>query len=209
MPRSGSTWSFNVCRLLLEGRRLRYAGYEEHLSSIYAEIAEHDAVVKSHGLDELGDALLAHGQCKAIYTRRAPEDAVASCMQMFGMTFESALERVAHSVELWQSWRSFEGVVAVDYATILEAPVQQIERISAHIEVHAAPSRIETIAHRLSLDQTKALSDELAQSPAQLNEHGYHDETLLHPSHIRNGTIGYGSTILNDEQRRKCAALVL
>ena len=85
MPRSASTWSFNACRLLLAASNPAYAGYEEHLARVYPAIADQTAIVKSHVVDELGDELIRGGKCRAIYTWRAPEDAVASCVNMFRM----------------------------------------------------------------------------------------------------------------------------
>jgi hypothetical protein len=96
MPRSGSTWSFNVVLHLLcraEPGCVLHSGYEESLPRFleWTPPSATGAVLKCHDLDPLARALVQMGAALVIYTWREPADAVASCMRMFGQHFDAAL----------------------------------------------------------------------------------------------------------------------
>jgi len=102
MPRSASTWSYNVALGLLRRSASGevHGGYDDNLPRFLGSLpasAAH-AVVKSHSLDSAGRSLVQLGVAKVIYTWRNLADAVASFMTMFGADFDHAIAAVAWSI---------------------------------------------------------------------------------------------------------------
>src|SRR6476660_8314714 len=90
MLRSGSTWSFNVCRLMgkvIAGRERKpmWSGYlmAEETGAFFNQV-ENDrpgpTILKIHKLTPRGLDLLHSGGAKAVCTFRDPRDCVASMM---------------------------------------------------------------------------------------------------------------------------------
>src|SRR5437764_605665 len=94
MHRSGSTFSFNVVRELLQRRG---GAYQEVCSSVTSAVERSDGsghvLVKEHLFDDVTLRLVELGAVKAVCTIRRPEDAVASLMETFGLGLD---ESIAH-----------------------------------------------------------------------------------------------------------------
>src|SRR5580704_11060212 len=107
--RSGSTWSFNVCRLLghlLAKRRsqrcgmacLREQSLEQFLQA-EANLRDGPAVIKVHEVGPVAREWIRAGRAKAVCTFRDPRDCVASDMAFTGAGFDAAVQRVAISLK--------------------------------------------------------------------------------------------------------------
>lgn len=205
MPRSASTWSFNVCVELL--RRLRpgediHAGFADELSEFLASAPDSDhVVVKCHGLDDGGRALLRDGRAQAIYTHRDPADAVASAMQMFDTPFPDALAAIEASLVLHREHRRAGTALILAYDDIVGAPIDAVGAIAAYLGLDAAPELLDAVAAATSLDRARELS-------SNLRSHSYDRTTLLHPGHVRDGSSGYGRAKLTPEQLTELEATV-
>src|SRR5437016_1457023 len=102
MPRSASTWTYNVTMALLGGTGRRvHGGYGDRLVEFLksAPPAEH-LVVKSPFLTPVGRALARTGAARVIYSWRDPADAIGSAMAVFGKPFDELLAVIDASLEL-------------------------------------------------------------------------------------------------------------
>jgi hypothetical protein len=205
MPRSASTWSFNVVvnllRLLVPSSRI-HAEYRETFAALVNSLppeCDH-AVVKSHQLDHAARELCRAGAAKVIYTWRSPVDAVASYMKMFDQPFDEGLKAIRDSLRLHEFHRAIGGCCTIAYEIITEKPRTAIAEIAAHLGLDAPDRVIEEVDHCTSFKRMKEAADRLdKRSPASLAESGgllYDHETLLHRFHIRDGRTGYGREIL-------------
>jgi hypothetical protein len=212
MPRSASTWSFNVVvnllKLLAPSSRI-HAEYREDFAALVNSLQpEYDhAVVKSHQLDHAARELCRAGAAKAIYTWRSPVDAVASYMKMFNQPFDEGLKAIRDSLRLHEFHRAVGGCCTIAYDIIKGKPRKAIAEIAAHLGLDAPDSVIEEVDHCTSFNRMKEAADQLdKRSPVLLAESGgllYDRETLLHRSHIRDGRTGYGREILTPEQQNR------
>jgi hypothetical protein len=215
MPRSASTWTYNVVLALLRGLHPLaelHSGYDEDISHFLESgrsTATH-SVVKCHELDPRGRAMVESGQAKAIYTWRDPADAVVSCMHMFGYDFESALAVIGSSLELHRFHRTTGSALIVAYEQIVTATNETVTTIATYLGLHDDPEMIRTIALESSLERVKESVDSLAGSDRFVRDAGleYDPETLLHRSHIRNGGFGYGREALTAQQVGRIDALL-
>jgi hypothetical protein len=132
MQRSGSTFSYNVVRELLNhrGGTLTYAS--NSLDDLLSDSSEVDnAIVKSHSPDKFINALLAKKGIPCVCTVRKPEDAIASWSQVFGFTLEESVETFAN----WLAWhqRMHVNMLNVSYEEIDRYPLLAINKISKYL----------------------------------------------------------------------------
>ena len=217
MPRSASTWAFNVvlglCRATDPSSEV-YSGYDENVERFFASTpptAVH-VVVKCHGLDPYGRTLVRSGAAKTIYTWRDPADVVASCMAMFGYDFERAFAAVESSFVLCDFLRRAGTALIMAYGEITTTPVEAVARIMDYLGLEPNESVAAGIAEENSFERTKAKADQLShRNDTELMWAGdvaYDSETLLHPGHIRDGRSGYGRESLAPDEIARCDALL-
>jgi hypothetical protein len=216
MPRSASTWSFNVAMGLLRhvssGRQV-YGGYHENVAQFLKSVppAASHVVLKCHSLDAVGRTLARTGEAKVIYTWRDVADAVVSSLGMFGGDFEDALASIDSSLELYRFHRHGGNAVIVGYEEITTAPLTAVRRVAAYLGVEEHSEIIREVAEENSFERTREKVEKVNASTNQLirlGHAGYDPETLLHQHHIRDGRSGYGREILTVEQIARVDALM-
>jgi hypothetical protein len=101
MFRSGSTFSFNIARELLEAKALTATSLRAPHEST-ADIPEdcRHLVVKTHAPDEPSRKLIELGAIKCICTFRSPEEAITSWMHTFGFSLDESIK----SFREWVNW---------------------------------------------------------------------------------------------------------
>jgi hypothetical protein len=132
MPRSGSTFTFNMARetLLRRGSVAAIAG--DSLAEALNHLAGEDhLLIKSHGTDEPLRRLIQGGGAVCVCSYRKPEEAVASWMRTFDFGFEHALQLI----EAWIQWHAGIAHLAlnIDYREIERRPLWTILRIQHHL----------------------------------------------------------------------------
>ena len=188
MPRSGSTFSFNVAREILSARG---AVYQEACSDVVGAVgrsagADH-VLVKTHNLDEPSVVALARaGAMRIIMTVRRVEDAMASWFDAFDAVPEPiALGVMQHWICLFPHLRT--KALIIPYEQIDRRPWLAVWRIARAICPIVYPSEVLAITHRLSnatvKRQTDALSIE-AQGVIDAGFSHYDARTFFHRRHI-------------------------
>jgi hypothetical protein len=210
MPRSASTWSFNVVTGLL--RRSNPAqtlcgGYDEDVVRFLSGIDWNTthAVLKCHSLDQFGQRLAHLGAAKVVYTWRDVADATVSYMRMFGNDFEHALDVMDTSLQLYRFHFESGNAVILGYDDIMSYPGDAIELIARYLGIEARPDLIAEVNEETSLKRVRQKVEQLNSDEAQhrLIRHEntrYDPETLLNVNHIRDGGSGYGRALLSAEQ---------
>lgn len=218
MPRSASTWSFNVVMQLLRHtypHSTIYGGYDEDFGRFLASapVTVNHAVLKCHTLDAVGKALAQIGAAKFIYTWRNIEDAIASCMLMFGYSFDHSLDLIGKSLELYHFHLQHKSALVIGYAEVIKKPGPAIGRIAEYLGMDHNPNVIHLVAKETSLEAMREKVEGL-EDPSQqkllipIENTAYHPEHLLHPRHIRNGGFGYGHKLLDTGQRQLVNELI-
>jgi Sulfotransferase domain len=209
MVRSASTWSFNVALKLVracDGYRKAFGLYDEDPAVLLAAARPRlsHVIIKSHKLVPSGHELCCSGAVKAIYTWRHPYDAAASCMRMFGFSFEQARNSLCSALRVWSFHRATDSACIIPYEQIVTNAAEQIERIASYLGLSATPEIIRQVAEETSFQYLKRLSQRIdtLESPRLVRKDGclFDRETLLHKNHIRNGGVGYGARFLNRAQ---------
>ena len=212
--RSGSTWSFNVCRLLGEllarrqGRQFGSVYLEEQRLDQFLQVdvllREGVGVVKSHALGPIALEWIRTGKAKAVCTFRDPRDCVASDMPFWGKGFEPSMNRVAASLRLLSHYHDFGRTMFVRYEEMMHDRLWQIRRIAAYLQVAVDQNEVGWIDSMTNMQCSKKIAEEL---PARSDgvdvvlENRLRDRvTLLHANHIGSGKVGKWKEDLTAEQ---------
>lgn len=210
MPRSASTWSYNVVTGLL--RRWNPAqtvqgGYDEDVARFLRGIDPNTmhAVLKCHSLDAVGYTLVRIGAAKVVYTWRDIADATVSYMRMFGNDFEHALDVMGTSLQLYRFHLESGNAVILGYNDIMSCPEKAIELIARYLGIEGRPDLIAAANEETSLERVREKvgqldSDEVRRRLIRHENTIYDPETLLNVNHIRDGGSGYGRALLSPEQ---------
>jgi hypothetical protein len=206
MPRSGSTWSFNVVLNLL-----KVTHPTAQIESLYSETAAQlledrradFLVVKCHFMDPVGQAAMSSGAVPSVYTARDPREAVCSMMVFAGATFEDSLGAIIHSLEFYEAQRRFGGIVAISYADIVSQPYHSISRIADHLGVtadSASVSEVERLCARDALGQISANIETFgADEVHREDRYLYHLPTLIHRHHFTDSGVAWREHLSADQ----------
>ena len=187
MPRSGSTFSFNVAREILSARGAVYQEACEDIVGVVGRSGGADHVlVKNHNLDEPSLALARAGAMRIIMTVRRVEDAMASWFDAFDTVPEPiALSIMHHWIGLFQQLRT--KALIVPYGQIDRRPRLAAWRIARAICPIVYPSEILAITHRLSKATVKRQTDTLPIDAPGVIDAGfshYDARTFFHRRHV-------------------------
>lgn len=205
MPRSGSTWAFNVALKLLRSSDLnrRTFGFYNENPAVHAAAVKprfSNLVIKAHTVDPSSRELCRTRALQAIYTWRNPYDVVASSLRMFGFSVEHWTAVLQASLGVWSFHRATNSACIVSYDTIVNQPAAGIANIADYLGLSIEPRRMDVIAEEVSFGNLRHFSQHVDQLDPErvVRKDGYvfDRETLLHQSHIRNGATGYGSRTL-------------
>ena len=214
MPRSGSTWSFNVCRRLLHnaaGAERVFADYvgegkklDEHINR-NGELQKIQ-IIKFHYPSQRIVNLVADDVAKNVFTIRHPLDAIASAKDVLRLPFDVALHKIKRSLEAFDVWREKSSSLFVYFDDIMADSKRQTRRVADYLGLTADDAVIERIAEETSFERARATAEKLASMPKERlawRDGFYYDaETLYHIGHAPKGTARDWRTELSaDEQR--------
>lgn len=211
MPRSGSTWAFNVCLRLVRLRWPRanvYCGFGSPVGEQLNEMGpEHDhAVLKTHSLDIDGMALSLTKAARSIHTYRDPYDAVFSFAEMFDLRFDAALAALRAGLVTRAFHRAYDNALMVPYHQIRRAPKRTIREIADYLGVTLGPAQVSLIHGEMAFEKLKKWSSTIGDDPGRRVERlrgiAYDPESNFFRNHIRDGRSGNGRRMLTLEQRR-------
>jgi hypothetical protein len=215
MPRSGSTWSYNVVRSLLKRRgRLDttvhgWIDNEVQLDDLLGayDDSTSDLVVKVHRLGELALEYIRKGRAKNVFTVRDPRDTVVSIHWMWKEPIEQiiASKRFQYIGALYRRLDEDGKTLFVDYPSLLLQPAATIERVAIYLGIPLTPGE----AHAIQGDHEIRKVAQFSSSPAmQLFKESYDPETLLHKNHVRDGSQGYWARYLSEQQAQEILAQI-
>ncbi len=217
MPRSASTWSYNVAVGLLRRSATGEVagGYDENMHRFARAIAPSAAhvVLKCHSLDPTGLMLSQTGAAKVIYTWRDPADAVASFMTMFNVDFDHAFAVISASLDLCRRHSRGGKALILGYGEIVGEPLLSVAKVADHLGLELPEDAIAGTAEETSLPRMREKTAAIGSLDYghRLIRHErtlYDPDTLLNLDHIRNGGSGYGSEALTPAQLRQIDELV-
>jgi len=220
--RSGSTWSFNVCRLLgqlladrrgesltsayLEGQKL------DHFLQAEAFLGQGPAVFKAHFIAPMALEWIRTGRAKAVCTIRDPRDCVASDLGFTGQGFDKSVTRVVKCLGYLKSYLDFGRTLFIRYEEMMNDRLAQIRLIAAHLQIRIDQKEAESIDHQTNLVAARKHCQELGKlgddrTHMVVGTHRRHHVTLLHDNHVDTGKVDRWKEDLTAEQGRHLTQL--
>ena len=187
MPRSGSTFSFNVARDVLGARG---TVYQEATADIAGAINRSKGaryvLLKSHALDAPSMGMARTGAIPIIITIRRVEDAIASWITTFETHPEDmAIETMRNWLRMYRALRS--RALTVHYNQIDRHPWLAAWRIARTVCPEIRPTEVIQIARRFKKAAIKRQADAMDPSADKVQDIGfsYFDtETFFHRRHV-------------------------
>ena len=186
MPRSGSTFSFNVGRevLLARGRVHQEATHDVAGALERSGRADH-VLLKAHAVDHATMVLARHGALRTVITVRRIEDSIASWIDTFGW---SDAEAVGHLRDWIQLYIALRGVaLIVPYEQVDRRPAWAAWRIARFLHPGVSPIEVLRIARKFSRARVKAHADALIADGEGVTDIGfsfYDEQTYFHRRHV-------------------------
>lgn len=217
MPRSASTWAFNVSYALLKTGCPSAEIHRtlENGSCPALEIVESRVnweIMKCHRLGEYARGVFRSGNARSFYTHRDFYDAIASYLVMFRVSFDLALQTMRDSLDVYDFHCETGNFLCVSYESIVERPAETIRTMAEYLGLDLPDSAIELINEAHSFRAIKEFSANLKQAEGvQLVRNYiscYDQETQWHVRHVRNGGVGYGRKYLLPQQIAEIGDLI-
>jgi hypothetical protein len=214
--RSGSTWSYNVCRVLgqiLAKRRSQRCGMAclgdatlDQFLKTEVFLREGPAVIKVQEIGPVALEWIGDGRAKAVCTFRDPRDCVASDVVFWGGGFDASVQRVAASLKaLHASHKNSGHTLFVRYEEMMSDRAGQIRRIADYLEILISPVELEWVDAQTNMEASQKIAGVVGRLPqdrtdAVLGGHRRERVTLLHDNHIGSAKVGKWKEDLSAEQ---------
>jgi len=187
MPRSGSTFSFNVVREVLRIRgRIHQEACDDIIGAVHRSDGANHVLVKTHKLDATSMELAEAGAMRIIITVRRVEDAMASWFDAFDAASEEiALQIMRDWLCLFRHLRS--RALIVSYEEIDRRPWFATWRIARAVCPAIGPAEVIRIARRFSKAEVKRQADQLAPDASEVTDIGFSyfdNATFFHRRHV-------------------------
>lgn len=215
MIRSGSTRSFNICRLLLEraGKLDRtvagYVGEGEAADRVLEQLdaESQDVLLKMHNPGPYAEQMIREGRAKDVYTHRDPRDAIVSAHRIWNWSIEDAIGSLATIMPVFERrWQS-NNTLFIAYSDIVAHSDVVVRRIADYLGIHVDTATEASISAATSMEAArKAASDPATPVHHKFDSH-YDPVTLLHKGHIRDGRSGYWRQHLSEDQAARVVEL--
>ena len=211
LPRSGSTWVYNVARELL-GRRYPAGpiacGFSDDLAALGAIQSRpvRCFLVKAHNPRGELRALLGSTNVRLLISIRDPRDAVASLMQSFRLAFHEAACAVYSSARAVAEIARSHHHLLLRYEDGFPNDVATVERICDALGCTEEAPVLSGIHHELSRAGVSQRIGELGRrgvfkpAPAFAT---WDPKTQWHPDHLGDGRVGKYAEVLTAGQIRR------
>jgi hypothetical protein len=212
MMRSGSTWSYNVCRIIgmliaEQTQSTLYCGYRDSKSLdefLREKIDSAIVVYKLHSPASLALELIRNKNAKNICTVRDPRDCVASRQLIADESLDVSINFIKDNLYYVDLYKQINNTLFIRYEEMILHPLEQIREIADYLGIRLPTDILLEIDKQTSLHNAKKICDSLKYKPREslLNVGQYLTDpvTCLHENHIHGGVCGRWKTELSREQ---------
>lgn len=187
MPRSGSTFSFNVVREVLRARgTVHQEACDDLLGALHRSSGADHVLVKAHSFDVQTLELVRAGAVRTIVTLRRVEDAMASWFEAFDeLPEESSIQIMRDWLHQFPQLRPQACTIA--YEQIDRRPWLATWRIARAVCPRVGPAEVTRIARRFSKSEVKRQVRTITRGGLGITDIGFSqfdDATFFHRRHV-------------------------
>lgn len=214
MMRSGSTWSYNVCRLVgaMAAKQLNLPFGSTYLDGKHldnfirnrAPKRKGIMVIKSHFPGALALKLIKLNRVNSICTLRDPRDCIASRQVFNEESFEKSVRFIKGNLSYVDFYQNAGSTLFIRYEEMKSDPAAKIRDIAAYLRINLTDQHVADIHERTSMEKAAEIAEAIESRPREElirdRDHYVDPETNLHEGHIRGGKIGRWKDELSAEQ---------
>lgn len=209
MPRSATTWAFNVTDRLLRGRGIRCEKLNANsaadvASALGRPIDGENLLVHFHDCPPELFAKLASPHVCMTYAFRDPRDVVVSQMRLHDVPLQAAAQMTANACRtLMALLPHARNLMFIPYYSAKEHPKAVIHQLALHMGFIVGQEEVDAIAEATSPEAHKAVMNEVAAHSEATIETGlrtirFDPETLINDRHVQSGQTGRWRTELSE-----------
>jgi len=202
MPRSGSTFCFNIARDILRSRGDVLQMPSANLARVPEEArsATH-VLLKSHEADPACLSAVRGGSVRAICSLRRPEDAIASWIEVFGQDLDDSIAVMQRWILMFRQIETRASILS--FSLIERLPLVAAWRVARFVDPQASWSEIGRAARRVekrSVEHRLANLDPGAPGVTHIGFSYYESDTFLHRRHVSQDGSRRAARILTPDQ---------
>ena len=206
---SGSTWLYNVAiRILKEARpgKGAVAAFFADNSTMLPAGAEKAQilVIKSHEPSKAILFLTRFSRGKVLVSVREPRDSVASLMQRFGHSFESALRDVRVGAQHVVAMSREPGAMTLRYEDGFADDERTVDKVARFLGMRLSKAARGRIFRALTREAVRKKIARLHKDETDPNAFDF--TTQWHPGHVGDGRVGKFKSVLSPAQQKKIEA---
>jgi hypothetical protein len=185
MQRSGSTFTFNIARELLQQHGTVYQEPSDDLVAVINRSGDADhIIIKAHASNDFLSALARQKVISTICSVRNLDEAIASWMSTFGFDLETTLTQFKGWFDAYRKVRPY--ALTVPYSLIENDTLAVTTLIARHIFPETDVATIAALAEKYSKDNVHRMSATMEKSPdvRDIGFSFYDVKTFFHRRHV-------------------------
>ncbi|QDU81046.1 hypothetical protein Pla110_27830 [Polystyrenella longa] len=172
IPRSATTWAFNVCRHLYDFQGLQYKIYNptDYLQMeeliVTLDQQEH-AIIHGHDLTPNLLKLATLNQVRPFFNYRNPCDVVVSQIKLHDLDLETAIQITANAYTYLEPAMAMPGIMLIPYEHATSQPESIIYQMATKLSIFLPLDKAKEIAEETSYAKHKKVMDEVNREGAE------------------------------------------
>ena len=219
IPRSGTTWAFNVLRGICDIMDQEYETMnplnplevDEVLRSISSNA---NAIVHFHDVTQIAVQFATGRPCVSFFNFRDPRDVVVSQMHLHDVSFEDAIRMTGIAFTSFQAAIHIPRLMVIPYTHLINYGEAIIFQMGVHLGRFLTPREIKLIEENTSILRHREMmekinrgelrdSDKIKVSFGGKRNIKSHTETLITDRHIQSGESGRWKNELDHFQQEE------
>lgn len=213
MPRSATTWTFNVADMLLKNRGVHCRKCNVNSpDELDAAIAGHDAgenlLVHFHDVSESLRQVAGQRHVRMTYNYRDPRDIVCSQIKLHHVSFEQAVSMTGLACNYLLDVLKLPGRMLIPYYSATRHQEAVVFALAFHLGHMIGQSEVEAICRETSAEKFKRIMERVDRGDESTGsvftghrQIHYDPETLINDRHIQSGKTGRWKEELTEEQQ--------
>lgn len=219
IPRSATTWAFNVCRHLydLQGKQYRVynPGDDLETEELVATLdLREDCIIHGHDLTPSLCELAKLDHVRPFFNYRNPCDVVVSQIHLHDIDLDMAMEITANAYTYLQTAMTLPGIMLIPYEHVVAYPEAIIYQMATKLSIFLPLNQATEIAEATSFEKHKKVMDEVNREGAEnvgtmytsSRKIRFSETHLINDRHIQSGKNGrWREELTRSEQERVLA----
>lgn len=217
IPRSGTTWAFNVLRNIYSARGQKYEtmnpqGIRETDEALHSVPESSNIIIHFHDVTQKVIECAREQNCVAFFNFRDPRDVVVSLMHLHDATFSEAVRMTTSAFNSMQSASRIPNLMLIPYEHIGVHAEALIFQMGLRLGQYLPPAIVSEIADRNNITKHLKIMEQVSSD----DEHSgarvksifsgrrnvqYDTETLITDRHIQSGKSGRWRDELDDQEQ--------